>query len=94
MAEDPGGKLGSFQEPGIVRTRTGRIIAAIRNQGPDNAIWTTYSDDDGKTWKPVKQSPDDWPSGRPYATDGRPNTLHLRLASRKTCGSGRHSGHI
>jgi len=57
MAEDPGGKLGSFQEPGIVRTRTGRIVAAIRNQGPENAIWTTHSDDDGKTWTPVKQSP-------------------------------------
>lgn len=57
MAEDPGGKLGHFQEPGIVRTKTGRIVAAIRNQGQDNAIWTTWSDDDGKTWTPVKQSP-------------------------------------
>lgn len=57
MAEDPGGKLGHFQEPGLVRTRTGRLVAAIRNQGPENAIWTTYSDDDGKTWTPVKQSP-------------------------------------
>ena len=57
MAEDPGGKLGHFQEPGIVRTKTGRIVAAIRNQGQDNAIWTTCSDDDGKTWTPVKQSP-------------------------------------
>jgi sialidase-1 len=57
MAEDPGGKLGGFQEPGIVRTRTGRIVAAIRNQGQENAIWTTHSDDDGKTWTPVKQSP-------------------------------------
>lgn len=57
MAEDPGGKLGHFQEPGIVRTKAGRIVAAIRNQGPDNAIWTTWSDDDGKTWTPVKQSP-------------------------------------
>ena len=41
-----------FQEPGIVRTRTGRIVAAIRNQGEDNAIWTTWSDNDGKTWMP------------------------------------------
>jgi sialidase-1 len=56
MAEDPGGKLGHFQEPGIVRTRSGRIVAAIRNQGQDNAIWTTWSDDDGRTWTPVKQS--------------------------------------
>jgi hypothetical protein len=57
MAEDPGGKLGHFQEPGIVRTRTGRIVAAIRNQGQDNAIWITWSDDDGKNWAPVKPSP-------------------------------------
>ena len=57
MAEDPGGKLGTFQEPAIVRTKSGRIIAAIRNRGPAEAIWTTYSDDDGKTWKPVKPSP-------------------------------------
>jgi sialidase-1 len=57
MAEDPGGKLGHFQEPGIVRTKSGRIVAAIRNQGQDNAIWTTWSDDNGKTWVPVRQSP-------------------------------------
>jgi sialidase-1 len=57
MADDPGGKLGHFQEPGIVRTRSGRIVAAIRNQGPENAIWTTWSDDDGKTWQPVRKSP-------------------------------------
>jgi sialidase-1 len=57
MAEDPGGKLGHFQEPGIVLTKSGRIVAAIRNQGLDNAIWTTWSDDGGKNWTPVKQSP-------------------------------------
>ncbi|MBL8210597.1 MAG: exo-alpha-sialidase [Bryobacterales bacterium] len=56
MADDPGGKLGHFQEPGIVRTKTGRIVAAIRNQGEDNAIWTTWSDDGGKTWVPVRKS--------------------------------------
>lgn len=56
MADDPGGKLGHFQEPGIVRTKSGRIVAAIRNQGEDNAIWTTWSDDAGKTWVPVRKS--------------------------------------
>ena len=35
IAEDPGGKLGGFQEPGVVRTRSGRIVAAVRNQGQD-----------------------------------------------------------
>lgn len=57
IADDPTGRLGHFQEPGLVRTRTGRLVAAIRNQGPENAIWTTYSDDEGLTWTPVKQSP-------------------------------------
>jgi Neuraminidase (sialidase) len=56
IAADPGGKLGGFMEPGIVRTKTGRIAAALRNHGPDQALWTTYSDDDGKTWAPAKQT--------------------------------------
>lgn len=50
IASDPEGKLGNFVEPGIVRTKTGRIVVALRNHGTDNAIWTTYSDDSGKTW--------------------------------------------
>ncbi|MEJ7829136.1 MAG: sialidase family protein [Segetibacter sp.] len=53
MANDPGGKLGGFLEPGIVRTKTGRIVTGLRNHGPEQAIWVTYSDDDGKTWAPV-----------------------------------------
>lgn len=57
MADDPGGKLGHFQEPALVRSRTGRLIAAMRNQGPAQAIWTCYSDDNGKSWSPPKQSP-------------------------------------
>jgi sialidase-1 len=56
IADDPGGKLGGFVEPGIVRTKTGRIVAGLRNHGPENAIWTTYSDDDGKNWTPVKKT--------------------------------------
>ena len=53
MAGDPGGKMGGFMEPGIVRTRSGRIIAGLRNHGPDQAIYMTYSDDNGKTWVPA-----------------------------------------
>ncbi|MEO6933515.1 MAG: sialidase family protein, partial [Chitinophagaceae bacterium] len=53
MASDPGGKLRGFLEPGIVRTKTGRIIAGLRNEAPEGAIWMTYSDDDGKTWVPA-----------------------------------------
>lgn len=53
IATDPGGKLGGFMEPGIVRTKTGRIVAGLRNHAPENAIWMTYSDDDGKTWMPA-----------------------------------------
>ena len=57
IAEDPGNRLGHFQEPGLVRTKNGRLIAAMRNDGVNKAIWTTYSDDQGQTWKPVKESP-------------------------------------
>ena len=53
IASDLGGKLGGFMEPGLVRTRTGRIVAGLRNHGQDQAIWITYSDDNGKTWVPV-----------------------------------------
>ncbi len=56
IASDPGGKLGGFMEPGIVRTKTGRIVAGLRNHGPDQAIWMTHSDDDGKTWSPVQKT--------------------------------------
>jgi BNR/Asp-box repeat. len=53
IASDKDDELGGFVEPGIVRTKTGRIVAALRNKGTENAIWVTYSDDDGKTWVPV-----------------------------------------
>jgi sialidase-1 len=50
---DPGGKCEGFSEPGIVRTKSGRIIAAMRNKQDENNIYTTYSDDDGKSWVPI-----------------------------------------
>jgi hypothetical protein len=53
MAADKKKEKGGFVEPGIVRTRTGRIIAAMRNHLSENAIYVTYSDDEGKTWVPV-----------------------------------------
>jgi sialidase-1 len=56
MANDPGGALGGFMEPGIVRTKSGRIVTALRNHAPENAIWVTYSDDDGKSWAPVRKT--------------------------------------
>jgi hypothetical protein len=57
IARDPEGNLGGFVEPGIVRTKSGRIIAGLRNSGPDRAVFVTHSDDDGKTWAPVRQTP-------------------------------------
>ncbi len=57
IAGDPDAKLGGFMEPGIVRTKTGRIIAALRNHGSDQAIYATFSDDGGKTWAPVRKTP-------------------------------------
>jgi hypothetical protein len=56
IASDPGGKLGGFMEPGIVRTKSGRIVAGLRNHGTDHAIYMTYSDDEGKTWAPVQKT--------------------------------------
>lgn len=53
IAGDPGGGRKGFLEPGIVRTKTGRIIAGLRNHADENAIYMTYSDDDGKTWVPA-----------------------------------------
>jgi hypothetical protein len=82
MAEDPGGKLGHFQEPGIVRTKTGRIVAAIRNQGEENAIWTTWSDDNGRTWVPVRKSP----------MIGHPADLMQLSDGRLLCTYGQRSG--
>lgn len=57
IARDEEKKLGGFMEPGIVRTKTGRIVAVMRNHGLDQALWAAHSDDDGKTWSPVKQTP-------------------------------------
>jgi hypothetical protein len=57
MADDPGGAQGHFMEPALTLTRSGRLIAAIRNQGPAQALWTTVSDDGGRTWRPPQPSP-------------------------------------
>lgn len=56
IASDPGGKLGGFMEPGILRTKSGRIISALRNHSDENSIWVTYSDDGGKTWESVQKT--------------------------------------
>jgi hypothetical protein len=45
-----------FMEPGIVRTKTGRLVVGLRNHLPEHAIYMTYSDDDGKTWAPARKS--------------------------------------
>jgi sialidase-1 len=56
IAGDPGGKHGGFLEPGLLRTKTGRLIVGLRNHGADHAIYMTHSDDDGKTWAPVQKT--------------------------------------
>jgi Neuraminidase (sialidase) len=56
IADDPGGKMQGFMEPGIVRTKTGRLVVGLRNHLPEHAIYMTYSDDDGKTWAPARKS--------------------------------------
>lgn len=52
IAGDPGGVKKGFFEPGLVRTKTGRLIAALRNHADENPIYISYSDDEGKTWTP------------------------------------------
>lgn len=56
IAGDPGGKMSGFMEPGIVRTKSGRLVAALRNHSPDHPIYVTHSDNDGKTWAPVRKT--------------------------------------
>lgn len=56
IASDPGGRLGGFLEPGIVRTRTGRLVVALRNHGPEHPIYVTHSDDEGKSWAPPRRT--------------------------------------
>lgn len=57
IADDPGGKHGGFAEPGIVRTKSGRIVAMIRTPYLNGAVWTAYSDDGGKTWLNLHATP-------------------------------------
>lgn len=72
IAGDPGGKLKGFLEPGIVRSKTGRIIAAMRNHANENAIYVSYSDDDGKTWiPPIKTKMIGHPVDLIQLSDGR-----------------------
>jgi sialidase-1 len=84
IADDPGGRLGGFMEPGIVRTRTGRLVVAMRNHAPQHAIWVTHSDDDGKSWAAARETkmighPVDLiqlSDGRLLATYGIRNSIH------------------
>lgn len=56
IAGDPGGKYGGLVEPGLVRTKSGRLISGLRTPASDNAIYVTWSDDDGKTWAPIRKT--------------------------------------
>jgi len=75
--------VGGFVEPGIVRTKTGRIVAGLRNHGPENAIWVTYSDDDGKVGS--RDERNDRPPGRlDSAFGGRLMASRRTYATRAT----------
>jgi sialidase-1 len=54
MANDPGGKLGHFDEPGVLRLRSGTLLAAMRNSTGD--IWLSKSKDNGVSWSAPKRS--------------------------------------
>ncbi|MEO5995929.1 MAG: sialidase family protein [Chitinophagaceae bacterium] len=93
MASDPGGKLGGFLEPGIVRTNTGRIVTIMRNHGGDNSMYGSYSDDDGKTWvTPFKTNMIGHPGdliqladGRLMATYGIRESQHTKPGGIRAC---------
>ena len=93
IATGAGGKTGSMVEPGIVRTKSGRIVAGLRTQKADNSIFITYSDDDGKTWAPIRQTemhghPVDLiqlSDGRVMATYGIRTPLHDQPGGIRAC---------
>lgn len=93
IASDPDGKQGGFVEPGIVRTKSGRIIAGLRNAGADYAIYVAHSDDDGKTWTPVRKTPMhghpvdliQLADGRVMATYGVRPPIHARPGGIRAC---------
>ena len=48
--------MGGLVEPGIVRLKSGRIVVGLRTPASDNAVYITFSDDDGKTWVPIRKT--------------------------------------
>lgn len=93
IGHDPGGKLGGLAEPGLVLTKTGRLIAGLRNGGENEAIYMTYSDDYGKTWVPYWKTemighPVDLiqlNDGRIMATYGIRNDRHAQPGGIRAC---------
>lgn len=55
MADDPGGKLDQFAEPGLLRLKSGALLVAMRNRSGN--VWMAKSKDGGKTWSQPKPSP-------------------------------------
>ena len=47
-----------FNETSLLRTRSGRLIAAVRSRAYE--LWTAVSDDDGATWSEPKQLAPAW----------------------------------
>ena len=44
-----------FSESDIVRLDSGRIVAIYGNNQNSRSFWRTYSDDEGRTWAPMKE---------------------------------------
>lgn len=82
IADDPGGRLGHFQEPGLLRMKSGHLLAAMRNNS--GQVWTSKSRDGGKTWStpqrtPMTGHPADLvqlPDGRVLCTYGLRDAVH------------------
>lgn len=54
IATDPGNKLGGFAEPGLLRLRSGDLLAAMRSNSGN--VWTAKSKDNGRTWSEPKKT--------------------------------------
>ncbi len=76
-----------------MRTESGRLVVGLRTPASDNAIYTTYSDDDGKTWAPIRETamhghPVDLiqlSDGRVMATYGIRPPIHSKPGGIRAC---------
>ncbi|MBN1488972.1 MAG: exo-alpha-sialidase [Phycisphaerae bacterium] len=55
LAADPDKKV-AMQEPGLVETAEGHIVALLRTSGAEDHLYMTRSTDDGRRWAPAQRT--------------------------------------